>query len=92
MIVGYSPEVIQAAYRIGDSVTNLITPMMSYFGLILAVAARYKKDLGIGTLIATMLPYTMIFFIGWVALFYLWVFVLGLPVGPGSPTYYEFTQ
>lgn len=92
MIVGYSPEVIQAAYRIGDSVTNLITPMMSYFGLILAVAARYKKDLGIGTLIATMLPYTMIFFIGWVVLFYIWVFLLGLPVGPGSPTYYEFTQ
>ena len=90
MIVGYSPEVIQAAYRIGDSVTNLITPMMSYFGLILAVAARYKKDLGIGTLIATMLPYTMVFFVGWVSLFYIWVFVLGLPVGPGSPTYYQF--
>lgn len=90
MIVGYSPEVIQAAYRIGDSVTNLITPMMSYFGLILAVAARYKKDLGIGTLIATMLPYTLVFFIGWTLLFYVWVFVLGLPVGPGSPTYYQF--
>lgn len=56
MLVGYAPETIQAAYRIGDSVTNLITPMMSYFGLILAVAARYKKDLGIGTLVATMLP------------------------------------
>ncbi|HSG53800.1 MAG TPA: AbgT family transporter, partial [Rheinheimera sp.] len=90
MIVGYSPEVIQAAYRIGDSVTNLITPMMSYFGLILAVAARYKKDLGIGTLIATMLPYTMVFFVGWTLLFYLWVFVLGMPVGIGSPTYYQF--
>ncbi len=90
MIVGYAPEVIQAAYRIGDSVTNLITPMMSYFGLILAVAARYKKDLGIGTLIATMLPYTLVFFVGWVTLFYLWVFVFGLPVGPGAPTYYQF--
>lgn len=90
MIVGYSPEVIQAAYRIGDSVTNLITPMMSYFGLILAVAARYKKDLGIGTLIATMLPYTLVFFVGWVTLFYLWVFVFNLPVGPGAPTYYQF--
>jgi aminobenzoyl-glutamate transport protein len=90
MIVGYSPEVIQAAYRIGDSVTNLITPMMSYFGLILAVAARYKRDLGIGTLISTMLPYTMVFFVGWTLLLYLWVFVLGLPVGIGSPTYYQF--
>lgn len=92
MIVGYSPEVIQAAYRIGDSVTNLITPMMSYFGLILAVAARYKKDMGIGTLIATMLPYTMVFFVGWVLLFYIWVFLIGAPIGPNAPTLYEFTR
>ena len=89
MTVGFSPEVIQAAYRIGDSSTNLITPMMSYFGLILAVATRYKKDLGIGTMVATMLPYTIAFLIGWISLFYLWVFVLGLPVGPGAPTYFE---
>ncbi|MCH8492869.1 MAG: AbgT family transporter [Idiomarina sp.] len=89
MLVGYAPELVQAAYRIGDSVTNIITPMMSYFGLILAVAARYKKDIGIGTLISVMLPYTMVFFIGWVALFYIWVFALGLPVGPGAATYYS---
>ena len=89
MLIGYAPETIQAAYRIGDSVTNLITPMMSYFGLILAVATKYKKDMGIGTLVATMLPYSMFFFIGWVALFYLWVFVLGMPVGPDSPIYYK---
>ncbi|MDE3271069.1 AbgT family transporter [Pseudoalteromonas sp. G4] len=88
MLIGYAPETIQAAYRIGDSVTNLITPMMSYFGLILAVATKYKKDMGIGTLVATMLPYSMFFFIGWVCLFYLWVFVLGMPVGPNSPIYY----
>lgn len=88
MLIGYSPEVIQAAYRIGDSVTNIITPMMSYFGLILAVAVRYKKDTGIGTMIAMMLPYTMVFFIGWTAFFMLWVFGLELPVGPGAPTYY----
>ena len=89
MLIGYAPETIQAAYRIGDSVTNLITPMMSYFGLILAVATKYKKDMGIGTLVATMLPYSIIFFVGWVVLFYLWVFVLGMPVGPGAPTYYK---
>ncbi|MDO6612023.1 AbgT family transporter [Shewanella sp. 1_MG-2023] len=88
MLVGYAPETIQAAYRIGDSVTNLITPMMSYFGLILAVASRYKKNLGIGTLIATMLPYSIVFFIGWTLFFFLWVFVLGFPVGPGAATYY----
>ncbi len=88
MTIGYSPEVIQAAYRIGDSTTNIITPMMSYFGLILAVATKYKRDLGIGTMVATMLPYTIVFLIGWIILFYLWVFVLGFPVGPGAPTLY----
>ncbi|HMA98457.1 MAG TPA: AbgT family transporter [Wenzhouxiangella sp.] len=89
MIIGYSPEVIQGAYRIGDSTTNIITPMMSYFGLILAWATRYDNRLGIGTLIATMLPYSIAFFICWVLFFFLWVFGLGLPVGPGSPTYYQ---
>ncbi|MEN0066812.1 MAG: AbgT family transporter [Myxococcota bacterium] len=89
MHIGYSPEVIQAAYRIGDSTTNLITPMMSYFGLILAYACRYDRNLGIGTLIATMLPYSLFFLAGWIAFFYLWVFGLGLPVGPGAPTYFE---
>lgn len=88
MLVGYSPEVIQAAYRIGDSVTNIITPMMSYFGLILAFAAKYKKDVGIGTIISMMLPYSIMFYISWMLLFYLWVFVLEMPVGPGAPTYY----
>ncbi|HEY0974712.1 MAG TPA: AbgT family transporter [Solimonas sp.] len=88
MLVGYSPEVIQAAYRIGDSTTNIITPMMSYFGLILAFAARYVKDLGIGTLIATMLPYSLVFSVGWIAWFFIWVFLLGMPVGPGAPTDY----
>lgn len=88
MTIGYSPQVIQAAYRIGDSTTNLITPMMSYFGLILAFAMRYDKKLGIGTLVATMIPYSICFLIAWVILFYVWVFLLGLPVGPGAPTYY----
>jgi aminobenzoyl-glutamate transport protein len=88
MLTGYSPEVIQAAYRIGDSTTNIITPMMSYFGLILAFATRFDRNLGIGTLIATMLPYSICLWIGWVALFFLWVFGLGLPVGPATVTYY----
>ena len=89
MLIGYSPEAIQAAYRIGDSTTNIITPMMSYFGLILAWATRYQKDLGVGTLIAMMLPYSMLFIVAWSVFFYLWTFILGLPVGPGSPTFYE---
>jgi aminobenzoyl-glutamate transport protein len=88
MLIGYSPELVQGAYRIGDSTTNIITPMMSYFGLILAWATRYDRNFGIGTLMATMLPYSIIFFISWVLLFFVWVFGLGMPVGPGAPTYY----
>ncbi|MEM6784145.1 MAG: AbgT family transporter [Bacteroidota bacterium] len=88
MLIGYSPEVIQAAYRIGDSTTNIITPMMSYFGLILAFAAKYDRKMGIGTIIATMLPYSICFLVGWIILFYVWVFLLGMPVGPEAPTYY----
>lgn len=89
MLVGYSPEVIQAAYRIGDSTTNIITPMMSYFGLILAFAAKFDKKLGIGTLIATMLPYSLYLIVFWIAAFYLWVFGFGMPVGPGTEIYYR---
>ena len=89
MLIGYSPEVIQAAYRIGDSTTNVITPMMSYFGLILAFVTRYEKNAGVGTMIAMMLPYSIAFMIGWTVLFYLWVFVFNLPVGPTAPTYYD---
>ena len=89
MLIGYSPEVIQAAYRIGDSSTNIITPMMSYFGLILAWATRYDKNLGVGTLIAMMLPYSMAFLLFWSIFFFVWTFVLGIPVGPGSPTTFE---
>lgn len=89
MLIGYSPEVVQAAYRIGDSISNIITPMMTYFGLILAFANRYDKNLGIGTIISMMLPYSIFFFIGWAILFFLWVFVFGLPVGPDAPTFYS---
>jgi len=91
MLTGYSPEVIQAAYRIGDSVTNIITPMMSYFGLILAFATRYDRNLGIGTVISMMLPYSILFFLGWMTLFFIWVFGFGLPVGPGALTCFDVT-
>ncbi len=89
MLLGYSPEVIQAAYRIGDSSTNIITPMMSYFGLIMAFAAKYVPKAGVGTLIAMMLPYSVAFITLWSLFFFLWVFILGMPVGPATPTYYD---
>ncbi len=91
MLLGYSPEVIQAAYRIGDSSTNIITPMMSYFGLIMAFAAKYVPKAGVGTLIAMMLPYSVAFITCWSLFFFLWVFILGMPVGPAAPTYYQAT-
>ena len=88
MLLGYAPEVIQAAYRIGDSSTNIITPMMSYFGLIMAFVARYQPKAGVGTLIAMMLPYSVAFIVFWSVFFFVWTFMFGLPVGPSSPTYY----
>lgn len=92
MLIGYSPEVIQAAYRIGDSVTNIITPMMSYFGLILAFATKYDKNLGIGTIISMMLPYSILFLIGWMTLFFIMIFVLGIPPGPGAEIYFDISN
>jgi aminobenzoyl-glutamate transport protein len=86
MLLNYSPEVIQVAYRVGDSVTNIISPMMSYFALIIAFVGKYDKEAGIGTLIATMIPYTITFFIIWSILFIIW-FALGIPVGPGAPMF-----
>lgn len=88
MLLGYAPEVIQAAYRIGDSTTNLITPLMAYLPVILAVAIRYQKDTKMGTMISMMFPYTLVFLIGWCTLLYVWVFVFNLPVGPGAALEY----
>jgi aminobenzoyl-glutamate transport protein len=81
-----SPEFTQVAYRIGDSTTNIIAPMMSYFALIVAFVERYDEKAGIGTVIATMLPYTIVFLVVWIALLVVWM-LLGLPVGPGAPIY-----
>ena len=83
MLLGYSPELTQTAYRIGDSTSNIIAPMMSYFALIVAFFERYDKRSGIGTVVATMLPYTVAFFVCWSVLLVIWM-SLGLPVGPGA--------
>jgi aminobenzoyl-glutamate transport protein len=85
MLLGYPPEVTQVAYRVGDSVTNVISPMMSYFALIIAFVQRYVAKAGIGTLVSLMLPYSLTFLAGWSLLFIAWL-LLGWPVGPGAPT------
>jgi aminobenzoyl-glutamate transport protein len=82
-LLGISPEATQMAYRIGDSATNIITPLMPYFGVVVAFAQRYQKDLGIGTLLAMMLPYSLIFLLSWSGLLLIWIW-LGWPLGPGA--------
>lgn len=87
MLLGYSPELSQAVFRIGDSVTNVISPMMSFFALIIVYYQKYDIKAGIGTLIGTMLPYSMVFFILWTLLLIVWIF-WGLPLGPDAGLYY----
>jgi aminobenzoyl-glutamate transport protein len=86
MLLGYSPELTQAAYRIGDSCTNIITPLMSNFALVLMFVQRYEPRAGIGTMTATMLPYSVCFLISWSLLLVMWV-LIGWPVGPGAPLF-----
>lgn len=80
MQLGYSPELCQLAYRIGDSSTNIITPMMTYFAVILTFAQRYDKKASIGTITATMIPYSIVFLMGWTLMLIVWL-TLGLPIG-----------
>jgi aminobenzoyl-glutamate transport protein len=80
MQIGISPEFTQAAYRIGDSSTNIITPLMPYFPLVVVFCQRYVKATGIGTLVSMMLPYSLSFLFGWTL--FLWGYwMLGFPLG-----------
>jgi aminobenzoyl-glutamate transport protein len=87
MLMGYSPELTQAAYRIGDSYSNILTPLLPYFPLIIVFAQKYQKDLGIGTIISLMLPYAVIFAIARIVMLVIWM-LIGLPIGPGAPLDY----
>lgn len=87
MLLGYSPEFVQAAYRVGDSLTNIVTPLASNFPLVLMFAQRYEPKAGIGTMIATMLPYSLTNLLFWTGLLIAWL-LLGWPVGPGAPLFY----
>ncbi len=79
-----APQTLLAAYRIGDSPVNTLTPLMVYFPFIVIVAQRYRKESGIGSVIALMIPYAVIMGIVWILFFILW-FLLGIPLGPGYP-------
>ena len=87
MIMGYSPELSQVVYRIGDSVTNVISPMMSFFFLIIAFVQKYDPKAGIGTIIAAMVPYSISFLVVWILLLVVWL-TLDIPLGPGAGILY----
>lgn len=87
MQLGLSPEFTQMAYRIGDSCTNIITPMMPFFVLTVSLFQKYDKKAGMGSVVSTMLPYSLVFLVGWTILLLVW-FLLGLPLGPGAISTY----
>jgi aminobenzoyl-glutamate transport protein len=84
MQLGLSPELTQAAYRVGDSSTNIITPLMPYFPLVVVYCQRYVKGTGIGTLVSMMLPFSLTFLAGW-TVFLLIYWALGIPLGLQAP-------
>ena len=86
MLLGYSPELTQTAYRVGDSLTNIITPLASNFPLVLMFLQRYDERAGIGTLTALMLPYSLANVVCWTAMLVAWVWA-GLATGPGAPLF-----
>jgi len=81
-----APQTVLAAFRVGDSPSNVITPLMAYFPLIVIFAQRYRKDAGIGTVVAMMLPYVLVLMVVWTLFFVAW-YLLGIPLGPGSPVH-----
>jgi aminobenzoyl-glutamate transport protein len=87
MLAGFSPESVQAAYRVGDSVANVVSPLLPYLPIIIVFARRYDREAGLGTLLAAMLPYALSFGVVWTALLLGWI-ALGIPLGPGAPTLY----
>lgn len=87
MTLGFSPELAQVAYRIGDSTTNIITPLLPYFPIIIAFAQKYDPNVRLGTLISFMIPYSIAFGFMWSILLVLW-YLLGIPLGPHAPMTY----
>ena len=91
MVLGYAPETTQALYRVGDSVTNIITPLNYYLpSIIVPLCRRYDSKAGLGTVIAMMLPYSIAFGLTWSAMLIVWIY-MGWPVGPGAPLHYAIS-
>jgi aminobenzoyl-glutamate transport protein len=82
LLLGYTPEATQVVYRIGDSVANVVTPLNPYLPFLLGVAQKYRQEAGIGTLMALMLPYSLVFTLVWLAQLLVFFFA-DWPIGPG---------
>ncbi|MBI5864614.1 MAG: AbgT family transporter [Planctomycetes bacterium] len=91
MLMGFSPEATQALYRVGDSVTNPITPLNAYWPVVLATIHRYLPRAGLGTLISATLPYSIAFYLTWMAMIVLWL-LCEWPLGLGAPLHYPLGQ
>lgn len=87
MLMGYSPEMTQAAYRIGDSYTNILTPLLPYFPIVIVFAQKYVKNIGLGTIISAMLPFAIVFALVRIPMMIIWM-LLELPLGPDAPLYF----
>ncbi|MCP5320664.1 MAG: AbgT family transporter [Pseudomonadales bacterium] len=87
MMLGISPEATTAAYRVGDGATNIVTPLMVYFPLILTFCQRWRADFGLGSLVATMLPFALALLGVGVVLTIVWI-ALGIPLGPAAPVHF----
>jgi aminobenzoyl-glutamate transport protein len=81
MRLGGDPDLVLAAYRVGDSPMNVITPLNVYLAVMVGFANKYEKDAGIGTIVALMLPYTVVLLVTWTLLLVVW-YLLGIPLGP----------
>ncbi|WP_393053942.1 AbgT family transporter [Streptomyces sp. LN549] len=79
-----APQTVLAAYRVGDSPVNVVTPLMVYLPFIVLLVQKYKKEAGMGTVVSLMLPYTLIVAVAWILFFIAW-YLLGIPLGPGAP-------
>jgi aminobenzoyl-glutamate transport protein len=84
--LGVAPQTLLAAYRVGDSPMNVLTPLMVYLPFMVTVVQRYQKKAGLGTVISLMLPYAVVVLVTWTVLFVAW-FLLGIPWGPASPVH-----
>ncbi len=82
--LGIAPQTVLAAYRIGDSPMNVVTPLMVYLPFIVLLAQKYKKKAGVGTVVSLMIPYMLIIAVAWTLFFVLW-YLIGIPFGPGAP-------